>query len=42
MVTISEVLVGYGTDHCGLLIITLEHGDQAQEYKDGNIYDANI
>ena len=39
---ISEVVVNYGTDFRGLLSVALEHGDQAQECEDGNVYETNI
>ena len=39
---ISEVMVSHGTDWCGLLLVALEHGNQAQERKNGTVDKTNI
>ena len=39
---ISEVVVSHGTDCCGLLLVALEHGNQAQERKNGTIDETDI
>ena len=39
---ISEVVGGHGTDCCGLLLVDLKYGDQAQECEDGSVYETNI
>jgi hypothetical protein len=39
---ISEVVVGHGANCRGLLLVAHEHGDQAQECEDGNVYEINI
>ena len=38
---ISEVVVGHGTDCCGLILVALEHSCQAHQCKDGNVYETN-
>ena len=38
----SEVMLGHDIGCCGLLLVALEHGDQAKECKDGAIDETNI
>ena len=38
----SEVMLGHDIGCCGLLLVALEHGDQAQECQDGTVYETNI
>ena len=39
---ISEGVVSHGTDCRGLLLVALEHGNQAQECKNGIVDETNI